>query len=370
MPARFHFFTGDDDYLVDRAARACFEKFNKETNDPLSSEIISATATKEDDALAILANFIPAVTTLPLFGGKKNVWLRTLNWLARDTLFGRSEAGKDCLARLQKTLDKIDPENFNVVISAFPADGTRSETKWLKNNSDPSASVPLLKGKGGDKGVPAAILAAEANALGVKLSDTVCEELLEKVGANLRMAIEEVRKLASYIGASGGAITSDMIAKLVPVFGEGDFFEPVEAFYSANIEYALDSLRRFFFHNPKAGRGLLATLQKRNRLLLQLRTLTDARAISGSFSEAALSRAAAEYGSAFGDTIGEKNELNVFAQNGFYLSRLARSAKIFSLRSLIELQLAFVDCYNSILARPNEEEAVFREFFERCLTKK
>ena len=86
--------------------------------------------------------------------------------------------------------------------------------------------------------------------------------------------LKETRKLASYIGADGGEITEQMIIDMVPDFGEGDFFEASEAFFSGKLDWALDAIDRHFFQGKDA-RPLLATLQNRNRLLIQLRVLVD-----------------------------------------------------------------------------------------------
>ena len=61
---------------------------------------------------------------------------------------------------------------------------------------------------------------------------------------------------------------------MVPNFGEGDFFEATDAFFSGQLEWALDALNRHFFTQAEA-RPLLGSLQSRNRLMIQLRILKD-----------------------------------------------------------------------------------------------
>jgi DNA polymerase III delta subunit len=68
------------------------------------------------------------------------------------------------------------------------------------------------------------------------------------VAANPRMALSELRKLAAYINFEG-TITQKDVVEMVPIFGEGDFFELTNIFYAGNINGALAALRRHFFTN-------------------------------------------------------------------------------------------------------------------------
>ncbi len=355
MAGLFHFFFGNDDYLVDRAARECFERLAKNAGDDFSREIIDAGALRVGDVEESLGQFVSAVQTLSLFGEKKYVWLRGMTWLA-DSVLGRAEGTKACLAQLQATLDGLTPESAEVVISASPADGRTRETKWLEKNGN-SQKISI---DGKNPEVLAGMIAQECESLGVRLSHEAREALIGKVAGNSRLILEELRKLACYVGEGGGEITPDMILRLVPNFGEGDFFEPVEAFFSGNIEWALDALRRFFYHEPDAGRGILSQLQNRNRLLIQI----------GAYSGAKMSfkAAAANFEKYFPGT-GEKSPLNVFSQNEWYVgNKVAPAARLFSLPDLIDNQFAFVGAFEEILSRPNEQESVMRELFVRCLS--
>ncbi len=84
------------------------------------------------------------------------------------------------------------------------------------------------------------------------------EILLNKVNANARLLLEETRKLATYLGEEGSEVTAKLIEELVPNFGEGDFFETTEAFFSRNLKWTLDALRRHFFAGHDAAGDCLA----------------------------------------------------------------------------------------------------------------
>ena len=60
---------------------------------------------------------------------------------------------------------------------------------------------------------------------------------------------------------------------------------------------------------------------------------------------------------------------NVFAANLWYLgNKVAPAAAKFTLKKLVDIQLALGDAFTGILERPNDQEAVMREFAVKCLS--
>jgi DNA polymerase-3 subunit delta len=157
------------------------------------------------------------------------------------------------------------------------------------------------------------------------------------------------------------------VAELTPNAAQGDFFETADAFFSGDLKWALEALRRHFFAGGDA-RPVLAALQNRNRILIQLRALTDAgeakaepRGVDG------LQRAAQTHGARFGEALAEKSSYNVFTQNPWYVGKLAGAAPLPSLRRLIDNQRAFIDAFEEIIRRPDAQEEVLRDMAVRCL---
>ena len=75
--------------------------------------------------------------------------------------------------------------------------------------------------------------------------------------------------------ADGPTIEEASVAEVTPNVAQGDFFETADAFFSGNLQWTLAALRRHFFAGGDA-RPVLAALQNRNRILIQLRALADA----------------------------------------------------------------------------------------------
>lgn len=390
MSSAPHFIlvVGEDDFLVDREARSRFEKLSADADDEMSREIIDGTATKVAEVESVMSAFLSATRTVSLFGGKKYVWLRNVNWLADGVIrIKTAEASESVPAKkgkkkaaskdiLEDSVDKIadefaasDPSTLCVVISVVRPDKRRTHTKKLLKIGE-LVSVASMS----DSEELLYTLENAARDLGVSIDDDAARLLVGKVNGHMRMTFSELEKLACYAG-KGGVIDADMVMRLVPVFGAGDFFEPVEFFFAGNLAGTLDSLRRFFFNNTSA-RPLISALQNRNRLLIQLRALVDAGEASLSFrggiSKSAIESAGTRYGHLFGGST-EKSSLNLFSQNAWYVGEKVAGTtlkdKSVTLKRLIDWQLEFVRAFEELISRPGEDEAVMRELAARCLSK-
>ncbi|HEY8933426.1 MAG TPA: DNA polymerase III subunit delta, partial [Rariglobus sp.] len=221
----------------------------------------------------------------------------------------------------------------------------------------------------------AGVILAEARELGVSFGEGAAQLLLAKVGANTRLLIEETRKLATFASpseasAKAGApviIEEAHVAELTANTAEGDFFEAAEAFFAGNLTWTLAALHHHFFTGGDA-RPIISALQNRNRILLQVRALADAGEVRvGPRGLDGLPKAAPTYGRHFvGAT--EKSSFNLFSQNAWYVGKLAGTAKLPTLRRLIDNQQEFIRAFEEIVQRPDEQEEVLREMAVRCLS--
>lgn len=361
MPAArpFTFICGQDDFLVSRQGQERFAALAAEVTDEFSRETISGFAGNFGEVEAAVNRFREAVQTVPMFGGRRVIWLKDVNFLA-DTVTGRAEGTLARVDDLREILSRLDPAEVSVLITAAPVDRRRAFLKWCEKEAD-----FVLVGEVGEDGEAlAGVALAEARALGASFGAGALELLVARVGANTRLLVEEVRKLGTY---AGGTITEAHVAELTPNTAEGDFFEAAEAFSSGNLTRTLEALRRHFFAGGDA-RPLLAALQNRNRLMIQIRALLDAGEIRlGPRGIEGLARAAGGYRDHFGEAAAEKSSFNVFAQNPWYLGKLAGAGELASLRRLIDHQQEFLAAFEEIVRRPHEQEEVLREMTVRCL---
>ena len=365
MPAKpFTFICGDDDYLVSEKGRAWFAGQTKGLSDDLSKEVVDGRASNVAEVEDALNRFTSAVQTLDMFGGRKVIWLKDVNFMANSQT-GNAQGTLDLLDNLKAVLEGLDPTLVGVLITAQPVYKVRSFYKWAQKTAD---FTLIDAGKDAASNL-AAIIQAECEKTGATMTRDAIQLLIGKVNGNTRLIVEETRKLLTFAGEGAEPIGEHLVADLVPNFGDADFFEAADAFYSLKLSWTLEALRRHFFTQSES-RPLLGSLQSRNRLLIQLRVLLDAGAIrlgGRGIPKSDLEAAARTYGHHFGDSP-EKSNLNVFTQNPWYLGRLAETASKVPLKKLINFQIAFTEAFEAIIERPNEQEEVCRELAVRCLS--
>jgi DNA polymerase-3 subunit delta len=360
----FTFICGDDDYLVSERGKEWFAEQTKDIADDLSKEVVDGRAGNVAEVEDAINRFTSAVQTLSLFGDRKVVWLKDVNFMANSQT-GKAQGTLDLLDNLKAVLEKLDSTQVGVLITAQPVYKVRSFYKWCQKNSDFTALAV-------DKNAAtmyARMIQDECEQAGVTIARDAVQLLIGKVNGNSRLIVAETRKLATYVADTGEQITERLVTDLVPNFGDADFFEAADAFYSLKLDWTLQALRRHFFTNSES-RPLLGSLQSRNRLLIQLRVLLDAGAIrlgGRGIAKSDLEAAARTYGHHFGESE-EKSNLNVFTQNPWYLGNLAATASKVPLKKLIQFQIAFAEAFEGILERPNEQEEVCRELAIKCLS--
>ena len=388
MPAAskpFIFVCGPDDFLVSRLGKERFEELAAEAQaDDFSREIVSGFAGNVEEVETAVNRFRDAVQTVPMFGGKRVVWLKDVSFLA-DSVTGRAEGTLKQVEALQELLEKVNPDEVSVVITAAPVDRRRSFPKWCEAKADFT-----LTGDG-DNAAEAlvGVALAEAKECGATFGPGAVEILLTKVGANTRLLTEEVRKLATYAGlpsdlsakalataeasakeGEGGVITEAQVIELTPNQAEGDFFESADRFFAGDLQGALHALEKHFFTGGDA-RPVLSSLQNRNRILIQARVLIDAGDLRApgpyGFDKAAWARAQSTYAKHFGGDA-EKSSYNLFTQNQWYAGKLVSTGRLPTLRRLIDNQQEFIAAFEEIIRRPDEQEIVLRDMAVRCLT--
>jgi DNA polymerase-3 subunit delta len=362
----FVFVCGPDDFIVNRVGKERFDALVAEAQaDDFSREVVSGFAANVDEVETAVNRFRDAVQTVPMFGGKRVVWLKDVNFLA-DTVTGRAEGTLKQVVALQELLEKAKADEVTIVITAAPVDRRRAFPKWCEGHAD----FTLAGGEGESGGEAlAGVALSEARGFGASFGNGAIELLLQKVGANTRLLTEETRKLATYAG-EGGVIEEAQVEELTPNFAEGDFFAAADRFFAGDLRGTLIELQRHFFAGGDA-RPIISALQNRNRILIQVRVLIDAGELRApgpyGFDKAAWANAQSVYSEHFGGD-SEKSAYNLFTQNQWYVGKLVGSAKLPALRRLIDNQQEFVRAFEEIIRRPNEQETVLRDMAVRCLT--
>lgn len=364
---RFTFVCGSDDFLVGRAGAERWAAVAEGLGE-FSREVISGYVGIVDDVAAVVKRFREAVQTLGLFGERRAVWLKDVTFLA-DSELGTAQGTLDLVADLQELLAAVDPAEVAVLITASPVDRRRSFLKWCEANADFTLAGGGDNARGGGPNWRA-IADEECARCQVRLPDDALELLVAKTGANARLLVGEIEKLATFLGEPGATVTEGLVEELVSAAGEGDFFEAAEAFFSRDLDRTLEAIRQHFFAGHDA-RPLISSLQNRNRLLIQVRALMlsgDVRVTPRGVDKAGLERAAAGCADLYRGAASEKSAYNVFTQNPWYLGKVVGSRELPPLRRLIDHQLEFTRTFEEILAQGADQEEILRAMAIRCLT--
>lgn len=355
-----YFITSDDDFIASNRAKKLFEEHSSDVADEMSKEIIDASASKAEEAVTACNETISAAATLSLFGGKKVVWMRNVNFI-NDVRAGKTNDAKNALEKLSEVLAKLTPEIATVIINASPVSRTAKFYKEMQKIAyceDYHSKNPISD--------CAKFIESEAKNIKIKLEYGAAETLAEIVAGNPRMAAQELLKLATYVNFKRPISEKDVV-DMVPIFGENTFFDITEAFYSGDINRRLSSLRRYFYANKNASaRPIISTLQRQNSLLIQLRALMDDKILIKSQSpqpRGAVDEAALKL-SHFFDGASAKSQYNIFKKNSWLIgSKLAPIASRISMRKLIDYQMAFAGAFEELIKRPSCDESVMRDLF-------
>lgn len=356
----FRFISGPDDFLVQRTAQDEWKAMAREIDDPNSLEEIDGQAGNLDEVEQAVTRFISAVQTVSMFSPEKAVWLKQVTFLA-DSVTGRAKGTMEAVERLQEFLGGFDDPAVRILISASPVDRRKKAYKWFHKTGK---STFLEAGK--DDEAVRQMIEAEAKGAGKSFTGNAASILIELVAGNTRLALEETRKLITYLADGDASITPRLVAELVPSVGESNFFEAAEAFYSLDLIHTQAAIHRHFFAGHDA-RPLITSLQNRNRILIQLKSLQMGGAIRGRPGKQAFEQAACDFADSFGDPQ-RKSSFCIFSQNPWYVGRLAEGIEKLPLKALLEFQEAFREAFLEIISRPQEQEAVMQAVAVRCLS--
>lgn len=357
MPANLSIVAGSDEFLVDREARRLFEAAKAAAGADADPEVVDGSLRLVSEAPVVESRIRESLAVMGLFGSAKVVWVRSLNWLELPKAQAGSEQVVEILEQHLIPLLCDPAPDLRLVVSLIPPGRTRKEYKQLKAAAGTFVDLPDPAPE-----ELASLVASAFREAGAKAGPDVAAALLERVTGSTRALLAEAEKLAVHAGP-GGTVGVDDVRRLTPVFGDSDFFEPVDALLSADLAWTLASLDRYFFNNTSA-RPLLASLHNRLRLLIQLRAFADAgliRLTASGVSDRELKALAARFAPLHGGAA--KSSSNPFSQNPWYLgTKVAPAAARFTLRELVDLQLDLAEVVAS-----GDEEAALRAACVRAL---
>jgi DNA polymerase-3 subunit delta len=203
-------------------------------------------------------------------------------------------------------------------------------------------------------------LARLAKPLGLNFADDAASLFIDKVGSSAR-AVEANSKSSRYYNSAPdkpASVEISVVRELTSPHAEGEFFEPLEAFYSRDSSWALQSVHDYFDDPTNDARPILTAFLNRNRLILMVKAALEGGVAKSGFKGLSWTSKS----DALRDKMGtEKTPFNLFAQNPWYLGRLATEAKRFELKELTSIQSELADLFESV--HREDPATAFERFF-------
>jgi DNA polymerase-3 subunit delta len=259
------FVTGSEESDVKKAAATLATKLAP-GDDPFSSEVIDAAVPTVDEACRCLSAAQAALTTIPLFGGDKLVWLKNVNYLA-DTIVGRSETVAREWEKFLETLQGGLPDGMKLLISAPDADKRRSVYKTLVKLSNTEFHDKPDFGWGATEADVIAWVAGKATERGLMIEEDALETLAARVGTDARQITTELDKLSLAVEA-GEPVTLNAVRLLVPFTRQGGIFDLSNCILRRDLPGALATMEQLLRQKETALGILMAAIVPTLRNLL------------------------------------------------------------------------------------------------------
>jgi DNA polymerase III subunit delta len=262
--ASVYFIYGNDEYLVSAKAKQIVSGLVPESERMLKLDVVDGAVDTVDTAVTAINACLAALQSLGLFSTEKVVWLQNASFFA-DNRTGKSATVQEHVLRLVALIKAGLPPGQVLVISAPGVDKRRAFFKACKVAAElHEFSVP-------EKSYQSDRVAAEkldqmlANA-GLQMSSRAKVAFLEKVGVDTRQLVNEVEKLAVYVGEDK-RIDMEQVSAIVSSSREALAWDLADAFGKRELSRALAILRQLIFQKENVI-GLVMGLENRIRELL------------------------------------------------------------------------------------------------------
>jgi DNA polymerase-3 subunit delta len=212
-----------------------------------------------------LDSLVAACEAFPFIAEKRLVVVNDL--LKHQKAGAERDQTKAFFERLPATCDLVLVESDDV-------DKRNALFTWLKKQADKgNADVRDFQPRQGAELMR--WLAERARVLDVKLDGPAAQRLVEYVGSESRALVNELGKLASYVGR-GGRITVDVVDRMVQDGQEQNLFAFIDELSLRRRGAALQSLRRLF-DDGQAATYILFMVARQVRILLSVKDLAAQR---------------------------------------------------------------------------------------------
>jgi len=250
-----HLFVGEDDYLVEAAARKILEAAVEPSLRDTAVETIAGEAGNAEEQMASIRACRASVQTPPFLDPVKLTWWRGVDFLPLGGNKGPSANVKNALETFAADLAAHPLPSNQVLIVTAPK--LLKTSIFAKTFQTFAQVVEFASGGKSRDRVQSALarLPDLAAAESLTFAPGAEQAFLTKVGTDTRVIVSELAKLKTYLGSERREVTSADVAEVCSVGGEEpELWDITDAIAQRNPARLLSAISRF---DGKSGSGIL-----------------------------------------------------------------------------------------------------------------
>jgi DNA polymerase-3 subunit delta len=272
-----HLIVGEDDFLVESAAKKIIDASVPAELRSSAVEVISGASDNAEGQLASISQCKSSVMTPPFLDPVKLTWWRGVTFLPGGGRGGKitDEVKKSLESFADSITESPLPKDQVLIITATKLLKTSVFAKTILKSAEFIEFV--VEGKWEKDKAAAALmrLPEMAKEEGLTFEQGAAAEFIAKVGHDTRTIYSELQKLRVYLGKEKRAVTLADVAEITSVSSaEPELWEMVGAICSRNPQQVLKIYSRFEQSNSFAIR-ILNTLEKSFREMIVARDAID-----------------------------------------------------------------------------------------------
>lgn len=364
MAAAIYLVYGNDEYKVSTRAAALLDHLAPPEKGELARDIIDADVTTGEAATAALARCTEALQTSGLFTQEQVVWLKQASFLGTDPV-SKSEAVKERLAAFAGFLKAGLPPGHALLVTSAAVDKRSSFYKTcaaLGEVEELSVSEKAYLAEREARAFVKECLDRE----GLTMPGDALEAFLVRVGTSSREIVNEVVKLAVYVGEAGTATREDVLA-VTATSREVLGWDLADAIGDRDLPRALDVAKQLLFQRVHP-LMLIGGIQSRIAELMLYREAIDHKWIKrisggGGRGQAEWQDVPPEVAKSFETEFGKDPRKT----HPFRVMLLGTQASKYSMRQLEACRRAALDAHTQLLTRNLDPGGVLELLLVRML---
>ena len=362
QPAPVVLMAGSDDYEVSQRSRDLFAKWCAEAGG-MDHEIIQASVSNSGEAISALGKLRESLQTLPFFGSAKVIWFKNCNFLSEDR--PASAAVLEHLVHLSGELKTFSWSGVRLLISAGKVDKRKTFYKTLEK----IGTVEIFEGLSGeDRDWPMQaenIAQRQIRSLKKTISDEALASLVANVGPNSRLLINEIEKLALYIGPRPDIRVED-VSTIVVRNKQARAFALGDALGARDLPRLIRTLDEELWEmkvDPKKSEiGVLYGLISKVRAMLFAKEMLREEWITASNDFAGFKRQLAAIPR---DKMAADKRFNPLDMNAYVLFSALPHARNYSIQELVQAMELLLRCNLRLVSSGTDPAALIQETLVR-----